>query len=250
MSLFDQPKPYLDPDLWLPGKILKPEVKEYLITLLEKIFPMNKVFGMHMIGSSVSYQYGKDTDIDVNIIAQKGETFEKWHSIFKKFNNLNNLYPGTTNPINFFFQEYTPEDDWSNSLGSYDILQGKWSKLPIPFDRIGDPTTKYEREIAYGKMLLSMIETKEDLAQEALRRGDQGAADIIHTDLAVFFKQVEDGRKAAYRFGAGTPALQEWNIVYKMIEHSKYGKLFKDMIDFYDERITPLKGSHVDLTEI
>jgi hypothetical protein len=190
-----------------------------------------------------------DSDIDINVIARKGEDFEKWHSIFKKFNLRNNCLPGTHNPINFFFQEYTPEDDWANSLGSYDILQNVWTKLPIPFEKIGDPEKKYEREIAYGNMILKVIETKEDLAQEALSRGDQDTADRIHSDLAIYFKQVEDGRKAAYKFGVGTPALQEWNIIYKIIEHSKYGDLFARLIDLYDSDITPLKGHHVDLTE-
>jgi hypothetical protein len=250
MSLFDEPRPYLNPEIWTADNQLKPEVKKYLLHLLEKIFSLTKVYSLHMIGSSVSYQYGPDSDVDVNVIARKGEFSEYWHPIFKKFNNKLNYLPGTKNPVNFFFQEYTPEDDWSNSLGSYDILQAKWTKLPIPFDRIGDPATKYEREIAYGKMILAMIETKEDLAQEAVARGDQATADRIHMDLALYFKQVDDGRKAAYRFGAGTPALQEWNIIYKMIEHSKYGELFSQLLDFYDTSITPLKGYHADISEI
>lgn len=249
MSLFDIPRPYLNPEIWFPDRQLKPEVKQFLLHLLEQVFPLTKVYSLHMIGSSVSYQYGPDSDIDVNVIARKGEKFDYWHPIFKKYNMKTNYLPGTKGPVNFFFQEYTPEDDWSNSLGSYDILQNKWTKLPIPFDKLGDPATKYEREINYGKMIIDMIETKEELAREAESRGDTATSERIRTDLALYFKQVEDGRKAAYRFGAGTPALQEWNIIYKMIEHSKFGDLFKQLIDFYDSQITPLKVHHGDLSE-
>jgi hypothetical protein len=239
MSLFDAPVPYLSPLLWDEHKQLKPEVKVYLVKLLEEIYPVEKVHAMVMLGSSVGYQYSATSDIDTNVMGRKGETFEAWHTIFKKFNNRPNLFPGTQRPINFFFQEYIPDTDWSNSLGAYDILANKWIKAPISFEHIGDPIVKYEREIAYGKMLLSMIESQVKRAKEANARGDKDTAHRIYTELAIQFKQIENNRKDAYKYGH-RPALHEYNIIYKLIEGSEHHDVFKKLIDYYDSEIDPL----------
>jgi hypothetical protein len=242
MSLFDQPKPYLNPAIWAPDKTMRPEVKEYLIALLEKVFPMSKVFCLVMLGSSVSYQYGETSDVDLNMMARPGEEFDYWHTKFKLFNNTPNLLPGTKHPINYFFQEFSPELDWSNSLGAYDLLQDKWVKQPIPFSELGIPEKKYEREIAYGKILLTMIESQVDRAKEAKMRGDMDTARRIYTELAILFKGIEDDRKTAYRYGTGTPALQERNILYKLIESSEHHELFSKLVEFYNSDINPIEA--------
>lgn len=241
MSLFDTPKPYLNPVVWNPDKTVKPEVKEYIFNLLQQVYPLAKVYSATMIGSNVGYQYSDTSDIDVNIVARKGETFDKWHTIFKVFNNKSNYLPGTTHPVNFFFQEFTQDNDWSNSLGAYNLFTGQWEKDPIPFSELGDPETKYEREIAYGRMLLKMIETQVTRAKEANARGDKDTGRRIYTELAILFKQIEDNRKTAYRYGTGTPALQEYNIIYKLIEGSIYHGLFKKLVEFYDTEISPIE---------
>lgn len=235
MSLFDPPKPFLNPAIWTPDKTLRPEVKTFILDTLSKVFPLSKVYSATMIGSSVGHQYSETSDVDVNVVARKGETFDKWHLIFKKFNRQMNYLLGTKHPINFFFQEFTTENDWSNSLGAYDLFLDRWSKLPIPFELIGNPEEKFEREIAYGKMMLSMVDSLVARAKEAKLRGDHEGAKRLYTELAIFFKSVDDNRKAAYRAGTGTPALQEYNIMYKLIENSPHGELFHKLIDFYDE---------------
>lgn len=244
MSLFDPPKPYLNPALWTTDEHLKPEVKPYLIKLLGKIFPFEKVYELVMIGSSVGHQYSETSDIDINVTARKGEDFETWHSIFKTFNNTPNLYPGTKHPINFFFQEYQPGSiaDWSNSLGAYNIMTDQWEKRPIPFHKLGNPEEKYYREIAYGKMLIGMIDSEVLQIERAKAAGNQIDANRrLHT-LAVLFKTLEENRKAAYKYGTGTPALQEHNIVYKLIDSSTHGPLMHQLIEMYDKDWKP---SHV-----
>jgi hypothetical protein len=169
-------------------------------------------------------------------MARKGESFDTWHPIFKAFNDRPNLYPGTLHPINFFFQEYTSGNDWSNSLGAYDIIQGTWSKRPIPYEKLGDPQDKYAREIAYGKLVLAMIDTEVNAMEEARIAGRTEEEVTRRDGLAILFKRIEDDRKAAYKYRIGTPALQENNILYKMIEGSKHHSLFKQLIGRYDMR--------------
>ena len=237
MSIFDIPKPYLNPILWLPsGTQLRPEVTPYIIALLEQVFSMDKVHALVMIGSSVGYTYGPTSDIDINVMARKGATFEIWHKIFKDFNNRPNLYPGTQHPINFFFQEYVPDSDWSNSLGAYDMLQNKWLKRPIPFDKLRDPEERYINEIAYSKLILDGLDN--DVAQiEGLKEeGNDDEAERRLKQLAIQFKTIEDNRKTSYKYHIGTPALQEYNVIYKIIERSRHANLFKKLIEIYDEQ--------------
>ena len=234
MSLFDTPKPFLSPDVW-EGKELKPSVKSYVLELLETVFPIDKIQALVMIGSMVGHQYSETSDIDINLMARTGELFDKWHSIFKQFNAAGSLLPGTNHPINFFFQEYTDEADWSNSLGAYDILMGKWLKEAPTFEEIGNPEEKYEREIAWGKMMVSLIDSEVERANKAIERGDEKGATKIYKDLARIFDSIEEDRKTAYRHGTGTPALQEYNILYKLLEKSHHQKLFKALVDYYDQ---------------
>jgi hypothetical protein len=241
MSLFDSPKPFLNPKIWTPEKKVRPEVREFIFSLIQTVLPMDKIFAMDLLGSNVGYQYGDTSDIDVNVVARKGESFDQWHKTFKIFNKKEHLLPGTKHPVNFFFQEYDPNRNWENSLGAYDLIGDRWVKNPIPFDEIGDPETKYEREIAYGKMILQMIETQVSRAKEANARGDKDTARRIYTELAILFKQIEDNRKTAYRYGTGTPALQEYNIMYKLIDSSMYNDLFKKLVDYYDSEINPIE---------
>ena len=236
MSLLDLPKATLNPDLWAENKILRPDIKSYLLTLLSKIFSPSRAHAMVMIGSSVGYQYSHTSDIDVNVMGNPGESYDALHKIFKNFNNTPNMLPGTEHPINFFFQEYVPDTDWSNSLGAYDINNGRWVKNPISPEHIGNPTTKYEREIAYGSMLLDTIEIEVQHIREAQDRGDKVTEFNLTRDLAIMFKTLENNRKVSYRYGTGrSPALQESNILYKMVESSRFGELMHILIDMYDK---------------
>jgi hypothetical protein len=235
MSLFDPARPYLEPALWTPDRTVIPKIKEYLISLLEKIFPMEKVFSMNLIGSIVGYQYSETSDIDINVMARAGEEFDYWHPIFKRFNETPNYLPGTKHPINFFFQPYTGTLNWDNSLGAYNMLTDTWEKKPIPYDKVGDPLVKYEREINYARVLLSMLDSEVQLINAAKARKDLDEVQRREFDLAVLFKTIEDNRKTAYRYGTGTPALQECNIVYKFIEDSPHAELFHQLINKYDQ---------------
>jgi predicted nucleotidyltransferase len=235
MSLLDLPKADLNPDLWTAEKQLRPKVKEYLLKLLSQIFSPSRAHAMVMIGSSVGHQYSGTSDIDINVMGNPGESYDALHKIFKNFNNTPNLLPGTEHPINFFFQEYVPHTDWSNSLGAYDINSDQWVKNPISAEHIGDPTTKYEREIAYGDMLLDSIEVEVQHIRDAEDRGDKQTELKLLKELSMMFKTIEDNRKAAYRYGTGhSPALGESNVFYKILEGSKFGDLMHELINWYD----------------
>lgn len=233
MSLFDHPRRILNPTLW-DGMVLKSSVKEYLTQLLFQVFPEEKLSSLMLIGSSVAYQYSSTSDVDISVIAIKGETQRKWHKVLKAFNKRGNYLPGTLHRINYMFMEYVENLSWDNALGIYNILDDRWEKKPIPYNKLGDPKEKYVAEIRYADMLLRQIESEVALMNE-VRLHDPEQYEEIKKRLAILFKTIEDNRKTAYIYGTGTPSLQEYNIIFKIIEGSQYGSLMEEMIDVYDD---------------
>jgi len=250
LSLFDTPKRILNPIIWTPDLHVKSEVKNYIHDLLTKIYPTSKIDSLVLIGSNVGHQYSEKSDIDVAVIATKGELFDTWHSVFKKFNETPNLYPGTLHPINFFFQENHKsqgEEDWSNSLGAYDLFENRWLKKPIPYDKLGNPEDKYARILQYGNMILFRIEMELNVIQSLLSQNKTEEAHNRMYSLAILFKQLEDDRKTAYKYGIGTPALQEANIIYKLVT-SRYDELSHALIQLFDDdwKLTKSAGAIKD----
>jgi len=233
MSIFNTPKPMLNPVLWTADKHLKPEARQHFIDLAATIYPPTKMFSLVMLGSSVSHQYNDTSDIDLCITAVTGEDYDLWHPIFKAFNSEMHYYPGTKHPINIMFMEYTPAGDWYNSLGAYDVLNDVWLKAPISFESLGDPIKKYEREIAYGHLLLSMIGSEVEAIRKSVVAGNRADFERRLKELSKTFHKIDENRKLSYKYKIGMPALQENNILYKLIEDSKYAELFHYLIDHY-----------------
>lgn len=236
MSLFDPPQRMLNPTLWL-GESLRPEVTRHITELLSHVYPLNKVHALVMIGSNVGHLYSSTSDIDICVVGAKGESYDLWHTVFKTFNDTPNFYPGTFHQINFMFNELSSRgdnDDWSNSLGAYDLLSQRWLKRPMPFSALGSLEARHARTIAYGRLLQSMVDAELKAIQSALSLGLVSTARDKIRSLAIFFKSLEDNRKAAYKYGIGTPALQEANILFKLVADSQYAELSHELIKLFD----------------
>lgn len=233
MSIFATPHPTLNPAIFDKNNFLLSDAKEFIQHLLQKIYPLGKVYRLTMMGSNVTHQYDDTSDIDINVMGLKGEAYDDWHTIFKEFNDRNNLLPGTPHPINFFFQEYIPPQEsvsWKNSLGAYDITTDQWIKRPKPFEEIGDPSDSYANEIAYVKLMMGMVESEVHAIKTSVANHDSDGALQALKNLQRFMKKIDDDRKSAYRYGGGSPSSSENNLIYKLIEHSEYGNLLQDLI--------------------
>lgn len=227
MSLFDNPKQTLNPKIFdVTTKIMLPNVKSYLMSKYTDIYPAVKMYRLVLLGSNVSYVWSEKSDIDINLMGTKGEDFDAWHKIFKKFNHQLNYLPGTKMPINYFFQEYVAETDWENSLGAYDIPTDTWLKKPIPPDKWGDPEQRFEREIANAKFLMSLLESEVINLKTAYDNRDERQITNSVANLRYFFQNLDDNRHLNYQYSIN-PALQEFNIIYKYIENSPYKTLLE-----------------------
>ena len=232
MSIFDAPRVFLNPAIFDKSETMLPHVADHIQHLLEQIYPLGKVNLLAMIGSNVTHQYDEDSDIDVNLVGVKGESYDQWHTIFKEFNKQEHYLPGTNHCINFFFQEYVPTrtDSWRNALGAYDIILGQWIKHPKPYKEIGAPEDTYANEIAYVKLMMNMVNAEVHAIKVALAQGDRDKAYYSLQTLQQFMKKIDTDRKTAYRYGGGSPSSSENNLIYKLVTEGEYGDLLEDLI--------------------
>ena len=235
MSLLDQPKQSLDPDIWtmpraLAGAKLQPEVKAYIIKTAP--IPQGSIYELVMIGSTLGYQYSASSDTDVAVISTAADVDGKMHKLFKNYNNQGHIIPNTQHPVNYFYQEFSNQytGDWSNSMGAYSVTKDTWLKYPMSPEHIGDPSKRYEREIRYAMMLKASFESEVARFKEAYHRHDMSEAERIANDLRMFAYNLDQERKLAYNYHIGTPALQEKNITFKIMEHGPDGQLFNALL--------------------
>ena len=235
MSLLDQPKNHLDPDVWtmpraIAGAKLHPAIRKYIINTTP--IPANQIFELVMIGSTVGYQYSPSSDMDVAVISTVADGDHNLHKLFKEYNGESHILPGTQHPVNYFYQEYTSQytGDWGNSLGAYSISKDIWLKLPTSPEHIGDPTKRYAKEISYANTLRASFEDQVKKFREAYNRGDRQEAERISNNLRLFAYNLDQERKLAYSYHIGTPALQEKNITFKIMEHSPEGHIFNALL--------------------
>jgi hypothetical protein len=232
MSLFDIPRIWLNPAIFDRSEIMHPHVLNYLQALLTEFFPLGKVSELALIGSNVTHQYDEDSDLDISLVATKGETSDQWHSIFKEWNQQNHYLPGTEHVITYYFHEYMPtrSDSWKNSMGAYDLLRNQWIKRPRDYKDIGDPEALYANEKAYVKLMMNMVNGEVHAIKVALAQGDRDKAYYSLQTLQQFMKKIDTDRKTSYQYGGGSPSSSENNLIYKLVTEGEYGDLLKDLI--------------------
>lgn len=240
-SLFDPVQKQLLPFIW-DGYTMRPGISETIIAHLKTFFPMNKVESVVLIGSSTTYQYNDESDIDVQVTGVEGESVEKWKEVFRPHNQGNYYFPGTRHPLNFFFREHIGRHygaAYENAQGAYDLQQHVWLKKPIPPNVIKDPTVKYDTLIQYSNIYADSIGYYVRALARAFRdiKSYPKDSERYHelqdqikkytAELLYKYQELDQAKKLTYRYGIGTPSYQENTIIYKYITHGPYGHLLK-----------------------
>ena len=259
-------------DLFDENEVLLPNVKAYILELLEKFkkecqypFEVKKLF---LIGSSTGYQYTLTSDIDVTVESTLTE-----EQIKDAYNLLphNVLLPGTNRPINFFCMpddKTLKEEDAENI---YDVLNDTWikksekNKVVLPYQYIKDLSRffidgaelalsryrqdKQEIEIYRGmdveKHEITQEEKIEKISQKLVDlRNDIDALRLIHHIIYSFRGEGFSGQLFRVNIelaNKGDPRYSPNNLVYKMIDRFGYLEKLKVTAKEGDELIKEIE---------
>ena len=239
----------LAPDVWDDNRKLLPPIRKAILRRLKTKFPMEQIKEVFIIGSITGYQYGADSDIDINVsidVPQDTDMKLKTHAV-KDING--EAAPGSSRPINFFVQRYYPEVEQNYKkakFGVYDVIENRWINPPVEKGPEDDPDIKFAPEL---RIAHHMLDKFGDLASkyfdklEEIKNSDSAHHRAKQKMVAFHMlgrlweiaDEVENERKMAYRFGWGVPRESFQNIVYKVLQGSRYGNLFKQL-ESYDDK--------------
>lgn len=165
-SLIDYPRPTMSISVWDIEKdppTLRPKVKESVFEILDKasekmgLKTKEWVKELYLCGSTTSYFYSEDSDIDINVKIdtvrlREIKEFEKFTGeiLFDKIQTLLNRIKLKNNPYSFSFM-ILADSSRPISDGIYDLLGNKWIRGPFKLPENFDPDKAFikARLIAY-----------------------------------------------------------------------------------------------------
>lgn len=207
----------LNPALWTEDKTLKPAVKDKLLTivfyfkdcLLEDEIPLD-VRDVVILGSNASYNYTKDSDIDLHIIAStrdKNCPDNLWPKIYNAYKSLfNKKYDPMIagHEVEVYVEE---NESAATSNGIYSIIEDKWIKEP-DIDAIPDEID----EENFNKLFSEYEKEYRSLKDED-----------IEAFIEKLYKLRQDGIVAGGEYSLG-------NLVFKEFRNKGYLDNLKDKL--------------------
>lgn len=266
-SVLDPIRDHLAKDVWIDnGNKLMPKHKKYILDTLDKWLEKMEIdvkpSQIAIIGSIATYQYAKNSDIDVNVVIDIPD--DKMEDLFPLLPNETPL-PGTQHPVNYYLAQDAGENVKKKDA-AYDVLEDKWIKKP----QKSDAKVPYSYVLEIAKFFMAGIESRineyerdkrelelyEDYLKDADTKIDTdeltSMIEVKKTELKadldallVALRMVKGFRKEAFEpdyepnflitIETKGPDFRMENLVYKMIERfgyidklMKYKKLHKE----------------------
>jgi predicted nucleotidyltransferase len=286
-SILDRPRVRLDPTVFeladdgFPPK-LQPAIKNQILEDLlhfQRSIPVNKVL---IIGSILTRNYSRDSDIDVTVEVNKEDIdqdtgilgIEALTQVLRSLNGK--LATGTTHPINYYI---TTEFKEENADAIYDFDSDTWIKEPYDTNlEISDYMSKFEDlvssvDISTGKLKRDVIDVQE------LENLDEDSIIDFHTiltrklyeinkaveDLVKFKKEIKTKRQDAFSKPMTPKQILSFssknrlpaNVIYKLFQKYYYFDLInkldqiiinKDKTNDYVDDIEDLLGYKESIT--
>lgn len=139
-GVLDPKKNELNPQVWPDGK-LDTDVKDFIVSnfyswLKENNIDKSKVKSINLLGSIAGYQYGDNSDFDVNVVLDLPEEELK---VLRKDMPNGKKPKGFKYPVNYFIVDKWQQSWEEEDNGIYDVTKDKWMKEPEepkqkPFD--------------------------------------------------------------------------------------------------------------------
>jgi len=190
-SLWDLPRPTLDPIVWTEDDKLLPQHRAFILDELYKGFKSlgytaydGWVVGVYLTGSLASYQYNEGSDADVDVVVNAGRIADREYkrgiepeqakTVLEDLkdrmkSNIVNL-PGTNHPIEFYFvyEDIKSKTVLPTNVGLYDVYKDDWATPPKKTDltsvveKVYPEMMKFVQEMA-EKYQLQVTEIKKDI---------------------------------------------------------------------------------------
>lgn len=209
----------LNPKLFTKDEELKERVRkkmleivdEFLANLKEQNIEI-KVNDILMVGSNASYNYTKDSDIDLHImtdskgIKYSAEVADALYSAYRSLFNKNLDISLYDIPLELYVEtEKTPKN---NSNGVYSVKKDKWVKKPIP-----ENIPEYDKDA-----LKELVDKWEKKCKELL---DKIAADKLDDEKQVV-KLIEDIYEKLRKTGVAKSEYAIENLAFKELRNKGY----------------------------
>lgn len=213
----------LNPKLWTENNELKPEVKDKILEIVKDFTDDLKedeikieVSDIVLVGSNASYNYTKNSDLDIHIIADTKDLdcpeyiynalYSAYRSLFNKKLNIE-FYDI---PVEIYIEtEQVP----LVSNGCYSVMQDKWLKEPV-YTEIPD----YDHD-DFDNKLSELEQSYNDLIAKA---------DLTTDEIKEFIEKLYELRKEGLSNENGS----EWsiqNLLFKEFRNRGYLDKLKDL---------------------
>lgn len=255
-SVIDIPRDDLDPTVFtfkdgdIP--IIKPSIRSQVINDVSMIHEITPVLDYYVVGSILTKQYSKMSDIDVNVVIDPVTSPMTVEGVVKLLKQLNgSLAVGTTHPINYFIYRDENSFDHDNTPAIYDIANERWIKEPEPesfsargfmkkfevnIKDVDLGTAELRRDLLDFKELDNLTE---DEVKDISYLVKNKVADIEETveGLIDVYKNYANIRRSAYKKPMTPKEIRKFggkwnlpeNIQYKLLEKYYYTELVKQL---------------------
>jgi len=253
MSILDPVQKMLAPDIWNEVNQMHSTVKQQILDTVYSFLDVDNVIQIFIIGTITGFQYKMTSDVDIQVVVDPPELAKHGPEtlVYKVQHEVNGtLVHGTGHPINFFLYSFNGKlANWEDaSFGVYNLLTDTWEASPGTSDLVRDPKLEYGIEFNTAQLYVNKFEKlverwEQDIERVNISSNGNVFGTYMHTaikaelkrdleELIEFCHDLDRDRKTEYSLKWGIPRKNWRNLVYKVIEASKYKDYFEFLKDF------------------
>lgn len=235
-----EPKDELNPYLWHNNKIdsdvrmvLLDIAKDFIETLSVKwVKPKDIV----LYGSLANYNWSKYSDVDLHIIIDFKEVYDKTEFVEDYFDSKKELWNQAHEdlkiygyPIEVYVEDVNAD---TSSSGAYSLVTNEWLKKPLHLSD-SELDKKYVREIS-----AKFINKINDIEERINKETNVEKIEILSDRLYRLFEELKDIRQKGLESKA--QEMSSGNIIWKVMRRSGYIEKLWDIIDSTYDKINSI----------
>jgi len=242
-SVIDPIKPGFDKAIIVDDKI-RSSIRDKILSMVSKIssqigYEVDKVW---VLGSTLTHQWKKDSDIDITIFLKKqldGDQYKELNTLAA--DNFNEKLFVNEHPVNFYFSPHRYLKFKADAI--YDLSNEKWIKKPeaISEDDIEEIIKNCSSLKEFNQILEEYTELKNLLENYSGSREELEQIMSQTIKVSILFDKIRDERRKDFN-KKPDPNLPSANyrcsnIVYKLLENYGLGDIVEEVTSFLDSRL-------------